>query len=139
MACSLIPKAYPFKTRSRGPAMNNKQDKPMTDSTQAGGGGKPEGTKNQPPNPKADHPVFRMTLEEIIDASDEFEHLNELVVLHIKRSGGLKNPDDYFTVVTPILDILERKIRMCSVQGITQQQMKLIIQDWIDMEIAEIK
>lgn len=111
----------------------------MTDSTQAGGGGKPEGTKNQPPNPKADHPVFRMTLEEIIDASDEFEHLNELVVLHIKRSGGLKNPDDYFTVVTPILDILERKIRMCSVQGITQQQMKLIIQDWIDMEIAEIK
>jgi len=65
--------------------------------------------------------------------------LNELVVLHIKRSGGLKNPDDYVTVVTPILDLLERKIRMCSVQGITKQQMKLIIQDWIDKEIAETK
>jgi hypothetical protein len=25
------------------------------------------------------------------------------------------------------------------VQGITKQQMKLIIQDWIDKEIAEIK
>jgi hypothetical protein len=139
MACSLFPKAYPFKTRSRRPAMNNKQDKPMADTTHPGVGGEPEGTKNQPPNPKEDHPVFGMTLEEIIDASGEFEHLNELVVLHIKRSGGLKNPDEYVTVVTPILDLLERKIRMCSVQGITKQQMKLIIQDWIDKEIAETK
>jgi hypothetical protein len=119
--------------------MDNKQGNPMADTNQPLKDGEPKGTKPQPGSTNADHPVFRMTLEEIIDASGEFEHLNELVVLHINRSGGLKNPDDYFTVVTPILDVLERKIRMCSVQGITQQQMKLIIQDWIDMEIAEIK
>lgn len=111
----------------------------MADTTQPGGDGEPEGTEPQPGSTNADHPIFGMTLEEIIDASGEFEHLNELVVLHIRRLGGLKNPDDYFTVVTPILDILGRKIRMCSVQGITKQQMKLTIQDWIDKEIAEIK
>lgn len=111
----------------------------MADTNQPQEVGEPEGTKPQSGTANADHSVTGMTLEEIIDASGEFEHLNELVILHIKRSGGLKSPDDYFTLVTPILDLLEREIQVCSVQGITKQQMKLIIQDWIDKEIAEIK
>jgi hypothetical protein len=111
----------------------------MADTNRPGKDGEPEGTKPQPGSPNADHSVFGMTLEEIIDVSGEFEHLNELVILQIRRSGGLNSPEDYFTIVTPILDLLEREIRVCSVQGITKQQMKLIIQDWIDKEIAEIK
>jgi hypothetical protein len=41
--------------------------------------------------------------------------------------------------VTPILDLLEVEIRVRSVYGLTKKQMKLIIQDWIDKEIADIK
>jgi hypothetical protein len=119
--------------------MNNEQEKPMADTGQPGQDTEPESIKNQPGNPEADHSLFGMTLEEIIDASGEFEHLNELVILHIERSGGLKRPDDYLPIVTPILDLLETEIRVRSVQGITKQQMKLIIQDWIDREIAEIR
>ena len=80
-----------------------------------------------------------MTLEAIVDATGEFEHLNELVILSIKKSGGLNSTRDYFETVTPILDLLEVEIRVRSVRGITQQQMKLVIQDWIDKEIAEIR
>jgi hypothetical protein len=119
--------------------MNNEQGKPMADTGKPGQDSEPESTKNYSDNPKADHSLFGMTLEEIIDASGEFEHLNDLVILHIERSGGLKSPDDYLTIVTPLLDLLEREIRVRSVQGITKQQMKLIIQDWIDKEIAEIR
>jgi len=80
-----------------------------------------------------------MTLEAIVDATGEFEHLNELVVLQIKKSGGLNSTRDYFEIVTPILDLLEVEIRVRSVRGITQQQMKLVIQDWIDKEMAELR
>jgi hypothetical protein len=80
-----------------------------------------------------------ITLEAIVDATGEFEHLNELIMLQIEKSGGLKNINDYFTIVTPILDLLEVEIRVRSVRGITQQQMKLLIQDWIDKEIAEVR
>ena len=98
----------------------------------------PEGSRGQePPNPKSEHSIFGMTLEEIVDASGEFEHLNELVMLHIERSGGMKSPDDYLNLVTPLLDLLESEIRVRYMPGITKQQMKLIIQDWIDKEIAD--
>ena len=80
-----------------------------------------------------------MTLEAIVDATGEFGHLNELIILQIKKSGGLNSTRDYFEIVTPILDLLEVEIRVRSVRGITQQQMKLVIQDWIDKEIAEIR
>ncbi|WAC05992.1 MAG: hypothetical protein OS112_05010 [Methanoregula sp.] len=80
-----------------------------------------------------------MTLEAIVDATGEFEHLNELVILQIKKSGGLNSTGDYFKIVTPILDLLEVEIRVRSVRGITHQQMKLVIQDWIDREIAELR
>jgi hypothetical protein len=80
-----------------------------------------------------------MTLEAIIDATGEFEHLNDLVMLHIEKSGGFKGTADYFRVVTPILDLLEVEIRVRYVPGITKKQMKLIIQDWIDKEIAGLR
>lgn len=80
-----------------------------------------------------------MTLEAIVDATGEFEHLNDLILLQIEKSGGLKDINDYFTIVTPILDLLEVEIRVRSVRGITQQHMKLVIQDWIDKEIAGLR
>ena len=78
-----------------------------------------------------------MTLEAIVDLTGEMEHLNELVMLHIEKEGGFTTPASYFAMVQPILDLLEFEIRFRYYQGMTQQEMKLVIQDWIDEEIAE--
>jgi hypothetical protein len=76
-----------------------------------------------------------MTLEQIIDLTGEFSHLNELVMIHIEHAGGFTGADAYFRTVQPILDLLEVEIRIRCSAGITQQQMKLVVQDWIDQEI----
>jgi hypothetical protein len=78
-----------------------------------------------------------MTLEAIVDLTGEMEHLNELVLLHIEKEGGFTTPDSYFAMVQPVLDLLEFEIRVRSCPGMTQKEMKLVIQDWIDEEIAE--
>ena len=52
-----------------------------------------------------------MTLESsIIDLTGEMGHLNELVMLHVERSGGFTSATS-FTIVTPILDMLEVEVR----------------------------
>ena len=76
-----------------------------------------------------------MTLEQIIDITGEFTHLNELVMIHIEKSGGFAGPDAYFKTVQSLLDLLEVEIRIRFRPGMTQQQMKLVVQDWIDQEI----
>ena len=78
-----------------------------------------------------------MTLEQIIDITGEFAHLNELVMMYIKKSGGFAGPDAYFKTVQPLLDLLEVEIRIRCRSGMTHQQMILIVQDWIDQEIRE--
>ncbi len=78
-----------------------------------------------------------MTLEQIIDITGEFIHLNDLVMMHIEKSGGFAGPDAYFKTVQPLLDLLEVEIRVRCQSEMTQQQMKLIVQDWIDQEIRE--
>jgi hypothetical protein len=80
-----------------------------------------------------------MTLEAIIDLTGELEHLNELVVLHIEKEGGFTSPASYFAMVQPVLDLLEFEIRVRSCPDMTQRAMKLVIQDWIDEEMAERK
>lgn len=80
-----------------------------------------------------------MTLEAIVDLTGEMEHLNDLVLLHIEKEGGFTTPDAYFVMVQPVLDLLEFEIRVRSYPGMTQKEMKLVIQDWIDEEIAECK
>ena len=76
-----------------------------------------------------------MTLEQIIDMTGEFSHLNELVMIHIGKSGGFTGTEAYFRTVQPLLDLLEVEIRIRCTAGSTQQQMKLVVQDWIDQEI----
>ena len=76
-----------------------------------------------------------MTLEQIIDVTGEFSHLNDLVMIHIEKSGGFVGADAYFLTVNPILDLLEKEIRVRCTAGMTQQEMKLVVQDWIDREI----
>jgi hypothetical protein len=78
-----------------------------------------------------------MTLEQIIDITGEFTHLNNLVMMHIEKSGGFAGLDAYFKTVQPLLDLLEVEIRARCRSGMTQQQMKLIVQDWIDQEIRD--
>ncbi len=80
-----------------------------------------------------------LTRENIIDLTEEFEHLNELVILHIEKKGGITCPESYFNVVHPILDLLEVEIRIRFHSGMDKQEMKLFIQDWIDKEIADLK
>jgi hypothetical protein len=80
-----------------------------------------------------------MTLETIIDLTGELEHLNELVMLHLEKEGGFTTPASYFVAVQPILDLLEFEIRFRYCPGMTRTAMKLLIQDWIDEEIAERK
>jgi hypothetical protein len=80
-----------------------------------------------------------MTLESIIDLTGELEHLNELVMLHLEKAGGFASQASYFATVQPILDMLEIEIRVRCRSGMTQQQVKLIVQDWIDHEIAGLR
>jgi len=77
-----------------------------------------------------------MTLESIIDMTGEMKHLYELVMLHVEKSGGVTGPASYFTLVSPILDMLEEEIRFRYHEGMSKDQMKLVIRDWINKEIA---
>jgi len=80
-----------------------------------------------------------ITLENIIDRTGELEHLNELVMIQLDKSGGFTCTESYFSVVQPILDLLEVEIRLRYYHGMNYQEMKLLVQDWIDKEIAELK
>jgi hypothetical protein len=85
------------------------------------------------------HHPSGMTLEDVIDVTGELEHLNELVVLSLEKSGGFTCTESYFSIVQPLLDLLEVELRVRCTSGMTQQQVKLIIQDWIDEEIADLR
>lgn len=80
-----------------------------------------------------------MTLEQVIEYTGEFLHLNELVSIHIEKSGGFSGPEAYFKTVQPLLDLLEVEIRIRFRPGMTQQELKLVVQDWIDREIRECR
>jgi len=80
-----------------------------------------------------------LTLESIIDLTGEMEHLNELVMLHLDKGGGFTCPSAYFTTVQPILDLLEVEIRVRYQPGMTKNEMKLVVQDWIDGEIHALQ
>jgi hypothetical protein len=80
-----------------------------------------------------------MTLENIIDRTGELEHLNELVMLQLNKAGGFTCTESYFSLVQPLLDLLEVEIRLRYYHGMSDQEMKLLVQDWIDKEIAELR
>ena len=80
-----------------------------------------------------------MTLENIIDRTGELEHLNELVMLQLNKAGGFTCTESYFSLVQPLLDLLEVEIRLRYYHGMSDQEMKLLVQDWIDEEISELR
>ncbi len=80
-----------------------------------------------------------VTLENILDLTGEIEHLNELVLLSLDRVGGFTSTEAYFTTIQPILDMLEVEIRFRYRAGMSKNEMKLIIQDWIDGEIRTLQ
>jgi hypothetical protein len=82
--------------------------------------------------------VSGMTLENIVDKTGELEHLNELVMIHLKKRGGFTTPEAYFTAIEPVLDMLEIELRVRCASAMTLQQVKLVVQDWIDGEIREL-
>jgi hypothetical protein len=80
-----------------------------------------------------------LTLENIIDLTGELEHLNELIMLELDKSGGFTSTESYFSAVQPVLDLLEIEIRIRYRPDMNIQEMKLLVQDWIDKEMAESK
>jgi hypothetical protein len=80
-----------------------------------------------------------MTLENIIDSTGEMEHLSELIMLSIERDGGFTSTEAYFTTVQPILDLMEVEIRIRCRAGMSRNELKLVIQDWIDSEIRSLQ
>lgn len=95
------------------------------------------------PEPVCDTPTSdfsgSVTLERLIDETDEMSHLNQLVLLHVDRNGGFTTHEAYFSLVQPILTLLEREIRIKYWPGMTKKDMKLVVQDWIDCEIAALQ
>lgn len=79
------------------------------------------------------------SLERIIDLTDEMAHLNELILMHLDKQGGFTTPEAYFALVQPVLDLLEVEISVRYHPGMTTTEMKLVVQDWIDGEIAELR
>lgn len=80
-----------------------------------------------------------MTLESLIDLTGEMAHLNELVMLHVEKSGGFTCSASYFTIVTPVLDMLETEIRFRYRDGMSKEDIKKIISEWIKREIFTMK
>jgi len=80
-----------------------------------------------------------LTLERIIELTGEFEHLNCLITRHIEKTGGFSGTDAYFKTVQPVLDMLEVEIRVRYRSGMSRDQVKLIVQDWIDQEIRDLR
>jgi hypothetical protein len=95
------------------------------------------------PEPEGNHSSSELsggnTLERIIDLTDEMAHLNQLVLLHLEKSGGFTTPEAYFILVQPLLDLLEVEIGVRYHPGMTTTEMKLVVQDWIDCEMAELR
>ena len=80
-----------------------------------------------------------MTLENIIDLTGELEHLNELIELHLDKSEGFTCTEAYFSTVQPVLDLLEVEISIRYRPDMTLRELKLLVQDWVNKEIAEGK
>jgi len=80
-----------------------------------------------------------MTLESLVTMTGEMEHLNELVLLHVEKAGGFTCTASYLTIVTPILDMLEGEIRFRYREGMDHTEIKFIIANWIEQEIAGMR
>jgi len=80
--------------------------------------------------------ITKLTLEEVVTMTGELEHLNELVMLRVEKSGGFSGTSLYFMLVTPILDRLESEIRSQCSCDTTTEAIKETIHGWIDQQIA---
>jgi len=110
----------------------------MSDHCPEDDGKKHAGPSDSPDGFQTGLPV-NMTLETIIELTGELEHLNELVQKSLEQDGGFTCTEAYFTTVQPILDLLEVEIRIRYRPGMSINEMKLVIQDWIDGEIRMLR
>ncbi|MDD1703087.1 MAG: hypothetical protein LUQ31_08935 [Methanoregula sp.] len=76
-----------------------------------------------------------MTLEQVIEITGELSHLNELVTVHIEKTGGFSGPEAYFETVQPLLDLLEAEIRSGFQPGMSREELTRVVKNWIDREM----
>ena len=110
----------------------------MTEDTTPQNTGTGSNTADVTSAASSSEPARCNTLERIIDITDEMAHLNELVLLYLEKDGGFTTPERYLAIVQPVLDLLEVEISVRYHPGMTTKEMKLVVQDWIDCEIAEL-
>jgi hypothetical protein len=60
-------------------------------------------------------------------------------MIHLNKAGGFTCTEAYFSTVQPVLDLLEVEIRIRYRTDMTLQELKLLVQDWVDKEISECK
>jgi len=108
-------------------------------------GKKPEQPGDRVPSPDetAECPAGAVprgvTLEGLVTMTGEMEHLNELVMLHVEKAGGFTCTSSYLSIVTPVLDMLEKEIQFRYREGMDREAIKGIIADWIDREIVGMR
>ena len=79
--------------------------------------------------------AFGLTLQDLIEGTGELEHLNILVLKHLEDVGGFNGKDEYFTLVHPLLDALEKHLRERLSPDMSLEEVKQIIHDWIEAEL----
>ena len=77
---------------------------------------------------------FGLTLQALVEGTGELEHLNTLVLRHLEQAGWT-GTDNYFTLVRPLLDEMERDLRERLSPDMSPEEVKQIIHDWIEAEL----
>lgn len=87
---------------------------------------------------------LKIDVGHILDITDEFEHIGDLINAEIQRRGGIPpGVEAYDAVAFPIFETLEDHIRteVGVIKGLDLQgpRMKEIIHSWIEDRLAEIE
>jgi hypothetical protein len=79
-----------------------------------------------------------MMLERMIEVTGEFQHLVELIDIHIGINSDNSGISGFHEIVQPVLTGLDHEIRNRFRPGMEFTVMRLIVQDWIDAEIRRL-
>lgn len=80
-----------------------------------------------------------LTLGQVLEITDEFEHISDLIKAEIQRRGGiLEGEEAYDEVAFPIFEALCDYIRN-EAGTLKGSEMKTVVHTWIDERLAEME